>query len=40
MTAAIEVRDVRFGYGGEAVLAGLDLSVDRSQFVVLTGPGA
>jgi ABC-type Mn2+/Zn2+ transport system ATPase subunit len=38
MTAAIEVRNVRFGYGGEAVLDGLDLSVDRSQFVVLTGP--
>jgi zinc transport system ATP-binding protein len=38
MTTAIEVRDVRFGYGGQAVLDGLDLSVDRSQFVVLTGP--
>jgi zinc transport system ATP-binding protein len=36
--AAIEVRDVRFGYGGEPVLDGLDFSVERSQFVVLTGP--
>jgi ABC-type Mn2+/Zn2+ transport system ATPase subunit len=38
VTSAIEVRDARFGYGGEPVLNGLDLTVERSQFVVLTGP--
>jgi zinc transport system ATP-binding protein len=38
VTTAIEVRGVRFGYGGEDVLDGVDLTVDRSQFVVLTGP--
>lgn len=38
MTSAIEVRGVRFGYGGSPVLDGVDLTVDRSQFVVLTGP--
>jgi ABC-type Mn2+/Zn2+ transport system ATPase subunit len=38
VTAAIEVRGVRFGYGGAPVLDGVDLAVDRSQFVVLTGP--
>jgi zinc transport system ATP-binding protein len=35
---AIDVRGVRFGYGGVHVLDGVDLTVDRSQFVVLTGP--
>jgi zinc transport system ATP-binding protein len=38
VTAAIEARDVRFGYGPIPVLDGADLRVDRGQFVVLTGP--
>jgi ABC-type Mn2+/Zn2+ transport system ATPase subunit len=35
---AIDVRGVRFGYGGVPVLEEVDLTVDRSQFIVLTGP--
>lgn len=38
MTAAIEGRAVRFGYGAVPVLDGLDVSVDLGQLVVLTGP--
>jgi zinc transport system ATP-binding protein len=38
MTAAIEARGVRFGYGGVPVLDGADLTVEGGQFVVLTGP--
>jgi zinc transport system ATP-binding protein len=38
LTAAIEVRGVRFGYGGVPMLDGVDLTVEPSQFVVLTGP--
>ncbi|HEX5948626.1 MAG TPA: ATP-binding cassette domain-containing protein, partial [Actinomycetota bacterium] len=38
MTAAIEGRAVRFGYGPVPVLDGLDVRVDRGQLVVLTGP--
>lgn len=38
MTAAIEARAVRFGYGGVPVLEGADLTVEAGQFVVLTGP--
>jgi zinc transport system ATP-binding protein len=38
MTAAIEARGVRFGYGGVPVLEGADLTVEAGQFVVLTGP--
>ena len=38
VTSAIEVRGLRFGYGGVPVLEDVDLTVDRSQFVVLTGP--
>lgn len=38
VTAAIEVRGVRFGYGGAPVLEDVDLTVEGTQFVVLTGP--
>jgi zinc transport system ATP-binding protein len=38
MTEAIEVRGVRFGYGGVPVLDGVDLRVSAGQFVALTGP--
>jgi ABC-type Mn2+/Zn2+ transport system ATPase subunit len=38
MSVAVEVRDVRFGYGPAAVLEGLNLHVEPGQFVVLTGP--
>lgn len=38
VTAAIEGRAVRFGYGPVPVLDGLDVRVDRGQLVVLTGP--
>lgn len=34
---AIEAREVRFGFGGEPVLDGVDLTVDPGTFVVLTG---
>ncbi len=38
VTAAIEGRGLRFGYGGVPVLEGLDVRVDPGQLVVLTGP--
>jgi zinc transport system ATP-binding protein len=38
MSAAVEIRGVRFGYGPIPVLEDVDLSVERGQFVVLTGP--
>ena len=38
VTAAIEGRGLRFGYGAVPVLDGLRVSVDRGQLVVLTGP--
>ena len=38
VSAAIEVRGLRFGYGRHPVIDELDLIVDRGQFVVLTGP--
>lgn len=38
MTAAIEGRGLRFGYGAVPVVDGLDLRLDRGQLVVLTGP--
>jgi zinc transport system ATP-binding protein len=38
VTAAIEAREVRFGYGPILVLDGADLRVDPGEFVVLTGP--
>ncbi len=38
MTAAIEVRGLRAGYGPVPVLDGLDLFIATGQFVVLTGP--
>ena len=38
VSAAIEGRRVRFGYGAVPVLDGLDVQVDPGQLVVLTGP--
>ena len=38
MTAAIEGRGLRFGYGTVPVIDGLDVRVDTGQLVVLTGP--
>ncbi|MGH2676569.1 MAG: metal ABC transporter ATP-binding protein, partial [Actinomycetota bacterium] len=38
MTAAVEGRNVRFGYGPIPVLDGVDVRVDRGQLIVLTGP--
>jgi ABC-type Mn2+/Zn2+ transport system ATPase subunit len=38
MSAALEARGIRFGYGPIPILDGADLTVDRGQFVVLTGP--
>jgi len=38
VTAAIEGRGLRFGYGAVPVLDGLDVEVGRGQLVVLTGP--
>lgn len=38
MTPAIEVRDLRAGYGAVPVLDRLDLTIASGQFVVLTGP--
>jgi ABC-type Mn2+/Zn2+ transport system ATPase subunit len=38
VTAAIEGRGLRFGYGAVPVLEGLDVEVGRGQLVVLTGP--
>jgi ABC-type Mn2+/Zn2+ transport system ATPase subunit len=38
VTAAIEGRGLRFGYGAVPVLDGLDVEVSRGQLVVLTGP--
>jgi energy-coupling factor transport system ATP-binding protein len=34
----LRLRDVTFGYGGEPVLAGLDLEVRRGEIVSLAGP--
>ncbi|HWC31893.1 MAG TPA: metal ABC transporter ATP-binding protein [Actinomycetota bacterium] len=38
MTPAIEAADLRFGFGGEPVLDGVDLTVEPGTFVGLTGP--
>ena len=38
VSAAIEARRLRFGYGPSPVIENLDLLVDPGQFVVLTGP--
>jgi ABC-type Mn2+/Zn2+ transport system ATPase subunit len=38
VTAAVEARDLTFGYGGVPVVDGVDLAVERGQFVVLSGP--
>jgi ABC-type Mn2+/Zn2+ transport system ATPase subunit len=38
VTAAVEGRGLRFGYGAVPVVDGLDLRIDRGQLVVLTGP--
>jgi zinc transport system ATP-binding protein len=38
MSAALEARGIRFGYGPIPIIDGADLTVDRGQFVVLTGP--
>ena len=38
MRVTLLLRDVRFGYGGEAILDGVNLSLDAGQFVVLAGP--
>lgn len=38
VTAAIEARGLRFGYGPIPVLDGVDLRIDPGQLVVLTGP--
>lgn len=38
MTAAIELRDARFGYGQIPVVDGANLEVAQGEFVVLTGP--
>jgi ABC-type Mn2+/Zn2+ transport system ATPase subunit len=38
VTPAIEVRDLRAGYGPVPVLDRLDLTIASGQFVVLTGP--
>ncbi len=38
MSAAVELREVRFAYGSAPVLEGLDLAVPSGEFVVLTGP--
>jgi ABC-type Mn2+/Zn2+ transport system ATPase subunit len=34
----VELRGVRFGYGGDPVLDGVDLRLSAGQFVVLAGP--
>ncbi len=34
----VELRDVGFGYGGEPTLAGVDLTVNRGEFLGLIGP--
>lgn len=38
VTPAIEARGLRFGYAASPVLDGVDLTVHRGQFIVLTGP--
>jgi zinc transport system ATP-binding protein len=38
VSAAIEARGLTFGYGGVPIVDGVDLTVDRGHFVVLTGP--
>lgn len=38
MPVTLELRGVRFAYGSEPVLDGVDLSLSAGQFVVLAGP--
>ena len=38
MPVTLRLEDVRFGYGAEAILDGVTLSLDAGQFVVLAGP--
>jgi zinc transport system ATP-binding protein len=38
MSAAVQARDLTFGYGGTPIVDGVDLTVQAGQFVVLTGP--
>ena len=38
VSPAVDARGVTFGYGGVPVVDGVDLSIERGQFVVLTGP--
>ncbi len=37
-TPLVELREVCFGYGGEPILAGVDLTVGRGEFLGLIGP--
>jgi zinc transport system ATP-binding protein len=38
MSVTLRLRDLRFGYGAEAILDGVTLALDAGQFVVLAGP--
>jgi zinc transport system ATP-binding protein len=38
VTAAVETRGLSFGYGGVPVVDGVDLAVERGEFIVLSGP--
>jgi ABC-type Mn2+/Zn2+ transport system ATPase subunit len=38
MSVTVEARGVRFGYGGDAILEGVDLAFSSGDFVVLAGP--
>src|SRR3712207_2835061 len=38
MTTVLRIHDLALGYGGEPVLAGVDLRLDEGQFASLVGP--